>query len=228
MMRYVLALDFGASSGRAMLAGFDGSRITLQEVHRFANEPVSKDGRLYWNVPQLMEELEQGLQAGYAIAPYESIAIDTWGVDYGMLGADGTLLELPRHYRDGRTDGILQKAEQLLPAAELYRRTGTQVMEINTLFQLLCQRDSGGFDQCATILPMPDLFAYLLTGTISAERSIASTTQMLSAEPAHGIGNCWSFSTFPTGFCRKLWKAVRQKARFLRKYSSGWACRRFA
>ena len=182
MMRYVLALDFGASSGRAMLAGFDGSRITLQEVHRFANEPVSKDGRLYWNVPQLMEELEQGLQAGYAIAPYESIAIDTWGVDYGMLGADGTLLELPRHYRDGRTDGILQKAEQLLPAAELYRRTGTQVMEINTLFQLLCQRDSGGFDQCATILPMPDLFAYLLTGTISAERSIASTTQMLSAE----------------------------------------------
>ena len=109
MMRYVLALDFGASSGRAMLAGFDGSRITLQEVHRFANEPVSKDGRLYWNVPQLMEELEQGLQAGYAIAPYESIAIDTWGVDYGMLGADGTLLELPRHYRDGRTDGILQK-----------------------------------------------------------------------------------------------------------------------
>ena len=154
MMRYVLALDFGASSGRAMLAGFDGSRITLQEVHRFANEPVSKDGRLYWNVPQLMEELEQGLQAGYAIAPYESIAIDTWGVDYGMLGADGTLLELPRHYRDGRTDGILKKAEQFLPAAELYRRTGTQVMEINTLFQLLCQRDSGGFDQCATILPM--------------------------------------------------------------------------
>ena len=142
MMRYVLALDFGASSGRAMLAGFDGSRITLQEVHRFANEPVSKDGRLYWNVPQLMEELEQGLQAGYAIAPYESIAIDTWGVDYGMLGADGTLLELPRHYRDGRTDGILKKAEQFLPAAELYRRTGTQVMEINTLFQLLCQRDS--------------------------------------------------------------------------------------
>ena len=182
MMRYVLALDFGASSGRAMLAGFDGSRITLQEVHRFANEPVSKDGRLYWNVPQLMEELEQGLQAGYAIAPYESIAIDTWGVDYGMLGADGTLLELPRHYRDGRTDGILQKAEQLLPAAELYRRTGTQVMEINTLFQLLCQRDSGGFDQCATILPMPDLFAYLLTGTISAERSIASTAQMLAIE----------------------------------------------
>lgn len=167
------------------------ARITLQEVHRFANEPVPKDGRLYWNVPQLMEELEQGLQAGYAIAPYESIAIDTWGVDYGMLGADGTLLELPRHYRDGRTDGILQKAEQLLPAAELYRRTGTQVMEINTLFQLLCQRDSGGFDQCVTILPMPDLFAYLLTGTISAERSIASTTQMLSAEtPAHGIGNC--------------------------------------
>lgn len=112
MMRYVLALDFGASSGRAMLAGFDGSRITLQEVHRFANEPVSKDGRLYWNVPQLMEELEQGLQAGYAIAPYESIAIDTWGVDYGMLGGRrhlaGTAAALSgrqnrRYFAKGRT-----------------------------------------------------------------------------------------------------------------------------
>lgn len=167
------------------------ARITLQEVHRFANEPVPKDGRLYWNVPQLMEELEQGLQAGYAIAPYESIAIDTWGVDYGMLGADGTLLELPRHYRTAEQTVFCKRQNSSCRQRNSTARTGTQVMEINTLFQLLCQRDSGGFDQCVTILPMPDLFAYLLTGTISAERSIASTTQMLSAEtPAHGIGNC--------------------------------------
>lgn len=182
MMRYVLALDLGASSGRAMLAGYDGKTITLQEVHRFSNDPIVRDGRLYWNIPQLMKEIEQGMQEAYAIAPYESVAVDTWGVDYGMLKADGTLLELPRHYRDSRTSGILEKVSDVLSPEELYRWTGTQVMEINTLFQLICQRDNGGFDACDKILLMPDLFAYLLTGTISAERSIASTTQMLSAK----------------------------------------------
>ena len=118
MNRYVLALDLGASSGRAMLAAYDGEKIRLREVHRFSNDPVAKDGRLYWNVPQLMREIEQGMQAAYEIAPYESIAIDTWGVDYGLLKADGTLLELPRHYRDSCTSGILKKAEESITAAE--------------------------------------------------------------------------------------------------------------
>ena len=214
MNRYVLALDLGASSGRAMLAAYDGEKIRLREVHRFSNDPVAKDGRLYWNVPQLMREIEQGMQAAYEIAPYESIAIDTWGVDYGLLKADGTLLELPRHYRDSRTSGILKKAEESITAADLYARTGTQVMEINTLFQLICDQESGRLDDCEVMLPMPDLFAYLLTGTVSTERSIASTTQMV-------------FSTFPTGFCRKLWKAVQTKAHFPRRCSSGWDFRRF-
>ena len=182
MNRYVLALDLGASSGRAMLAAYDGEKIRLREVHRFSNDPVAKDGRLYWNVPQLMREIEQGMQAAYEIAPYESIAIDTWGVDYGLLKADGTLLELPRHYRDSRTSGILKKAEESITAADLYARTGTQVMEINTLFQLICDQESGRLDDCEVMLPMPDLFAYLLTGTVSTERSIASTTQMVSAK----------------------------------------------
>lgn len=146
MNRYVLALDLGASSGRAMLAAYDGEKIRLREVHRFSNDPVAKDGRLYWNVPQLMREIEQGMQAAYEIAPYESIAIDTWGVDYGLLKADGTLLELPRHYRDSRTSGILKKAEESITAADLYARTGTQVMEINTLFQLICDQESGRLD----------------------------------------------------------------------------------
>ena len=179
----MLAIDLGASSGRGIVGSFDGEKITLRENHRFSNDPVFVNGRFTWDILRIFFEIKNSITKTVIDGDdVSSMGIDTWGVDYGMLGADGTLLELPRHYRDGRTDGILQKAEQLLPAAELYRRTGTQVMEINTLFQLLCQRDSGGFDQCATILPMPDLFAYLLTGTISAERSIASTTQMLSAE----------------------------------------------
>lgn len=182
MKRYVLALDFGASSGRAMLAAYNGKTIQLREVHRFVNEPISKDGKLYWNVPQLMQELETGLQKAYQIAPYESIGIDTWGVDYGLLNKDGNLAGNPRHYRDSRSCGYANKLIKQLSPEELYHRTGTQIMDINTLFQLMSQRDTDGFENCKKLLPMPDLFAYLLTGTISAERSIASTTQMLSTQ----------------------------------------------
>lgn len=182
MKRYVLALDFGASSGRAMLATYDGKTIQLEEIHRFVNTPIKKDGNLYWDIPQLMQELETGLQKAYAIAPYESIGIDTWGVDYGMLDKNGVLMENPRHYRDGRSKGYAEKFCAQIPPEVLYRRTGTQIMDINTLFQLISQRDNEGFSGCEKLLLMPDLFAYLLTGTISVERSIASTTQMLSAK----------------------------------------------
>lgn len=182
MKRYVLALDFGASSGRAMLASYDGTVITRQEVHRFGNEPLSQNGKLYWNVPKLMAELKLGMKKAYQIAPYESIGIDTWGVDFGYVGQGGTLAENPRHYRDGRSNGYAEKATSVLSPADLYRRTGTQIMDINTLFQLMSQRDTEGFLANQKLLPMPDLFAYLLTGTVSAERSIASTTQMLSAK----------------------------------------------
>ena len=111
MNRYVLALDLGASSGRAMLAAYDGEKIRLREVHRFSNDPVAKDGRLYWNVPQLMREIEQGMQAAYEIAPYESIAIDTWGVELrtaeSRRNAPGTASALSgqphqRHSEKGR------------------------------------------------------------------------------------------------------------------------------
>lgn len=182
MKRYVLALDFGASSGRAMLACYDGNSIKLQEVHRFVNTPIEKDGNLYWDVPQLMQELETGLQKAYAIAPFESIGIDTWGVDYGMLDKDGKLMGNPRHYRDKRSEGYSERLCAQMTSETLYARTGTQIMDINTLFQLMSQRDDEGFSGCHKMLLMPDLFAYLLTGTISAERSIASTTQMLSAK----------------------------------------------
>lgn len=180
MSRYVLALDFGASSGRAMLSKFDGTKISLQEVHRFENEPIKKQGKLYWNFPQLMHELEEGLHAAYQVAPYESIGIDTWGVDYGILDKQGALLENPRHYRDTRTIGYLKKATEILSPEALYARTGTQAMEINTLFQLMSQNETDTISRETTMLLMPDLFAYFLTGTISIERSIASTTQMLS------------------------------------------------
>ena len=183
MMRYVLALDFGASSGRAMLAGFDGSRITLQEVHRFANEPVSKDGRLYWNVPQLMEELEQGLQAGYAIAPYESIAIDTWGVDYGLLDRNGRLMANPTHYRDTRTVGISDYVSRFVSAEEIYKVTGIQAIDFNTLNQLAAEGrdDPDMLARAEQMLFIPDLLNYFLTGKRATEYTIASTGMLLDA-----------------------------------------------
>lgn len=178
MSKNVLALDFGASSGRAILACFDGEKIRLREVHRFVNEPIEKDGKLFWNFDALLNNLEEGLKKAYEIAPFDSIGIDTWGVDYGMIKKDGSLVSLPRHYRDKRTYG----RSKTLDAKDLYRRTGIQIMDINTLFQLMSERDENGFTDCEKLLPMPDLFAYFLTGEVSAERSIASTTQMLSSK----------------------------------------------
>lgn len=178
MSKNVLALDFGASSGRAILASFDGEKIILREVHRFVNEPIEKDGKLFWNFDELFKNLEEGIRKAFEISPFDSIGIDTWGVDYGMLKKDGSLVSLPRHYRDTRTNGL----SKTLDAKELYSRTGLQIMDINTLFQLMSERDENGFEGCEKILPIPDLFAYFLTGEISAERSIASTTQMLSSK----------------------------------------------
>lgn len=178
MSKNVLAIDFGASSGRAILAFFDGEKIKLKEVHRFVNEPVEKDGRLFWNFDALLKDLEEGIVKAYRTAPFDSIGIDTWGVDYGMIKKDGSLVSLPRHYRDQRTNG----RSKTLGSKELYHRTGIQIMDINTLFQLMSERDENGFKDCEKILPMPDLFAFFLTGEVSAERSIASTTQMLSSK----------------------------------------------
>ena len=178
MNKNVLALDFGASSGRAILASFDGEKIALREVHRFVNEPIEKDGKLFWNFDELFKNLEEGIKKASEISSFDSIGIDTWGVDYGMLKKDGSLVSLPRHYRDKRTSGL----SKTLDAKELYRRTGLQIMDINTLFQLIAERDENNFEDCEKILPIPDLFAYFLTGEISAERSIASTTQFLSSK----------------------------------------------
>lgn len=115
MKRSVLALDFGASSGRAILATYDGTAIHLQEVHRFVNEPLLENGHLFWNVPELMNQLEIGLQKAFLLDSYESIGIDTWGVDYGLLDKRGVLLENPRHYRDGRSAGYQKSWERFSP-----------------------------------------------------------------------------------------------------------------
>lgn len=180
----LLAFDFGASSGRAVLGRFDGEKLTLEELHRFSNDPVSLGGTLYWDVLRLFFEIKQSLLKAKAVCTPDSIGIDTWGVDFGLLDADDRLLENPVHYRDARTAGILTSAFSEISKEELYRITGNQIMEINTAFQLLSLRKTrpSVLERAKTLLFMPDLFAFMLTGEKHTEYSIASTAQLLDAK----------------------------------------------
>ena len=180
-MKRVLAFDFGASSGRAIVGCFDGKKITLEEVHRFSNDPVSIHGTTYWDILRLFYDIKQGLIKAKISGGFESIGIDTWGVDFGLIDEHGLLLENPIHYRDKRTDGIMAEAFKRIPKEKFYELTGIQFMELNTVFQLFSIRQQRPYllERADKMLFMPDLFAYLLTGVKSTEYSIATTSQMI-------------------------------------------------
>lgn len=183
MARAVLAFDLGASSGRAMLARLDNGHISLTEVHRFENEPVQLHSTLYWDFPRLMREIYIGLQKAHQAGPYESVAIDTWGVDFGLLDAQGYLMENPVHYRDARTQSAVPWVFERIPKVELYTATGIQHMALNTVFQLAALRKDRPaiLQNAAELLPMPNLIAYFLTGQKQAEYTMASTMELLPA-----------------------------------------------
>lgn len=176
-MSKVLAFDFGASTGRAILAEYKDGKIEYNEVHRFDNVLKEKDGHLHWDFPYLLGEVKKAIELA---GKTDSLAFDTWGVDYGLIGANGEIIDLPVCYRDGRTNGMPQKIFEHISQAELYKKTGNQIMPINTLFQLTAE-ENGDADM---FLFMPDLFAYALCGAKTAEKTIASTSQMLDLENA--------------------------------------------
>lgn len=179
----VLAFDFGASSGRAMIGIYDGKNIMLEEIHRFSNDPVIVNGTMYWDILRLFYEIKQGLIKAKHKGGFESIAVDTWGVDFGLLDKDGNLLENPVHYRDDRTKGMIEQSFNKISKDEFYQITGNQFMELNTVFQLfsLVENRPELLERADTLLLTPDLFHYLLTGVKKTEYSIASTTQLLNA-----------------------------------------------
>jgi hypothetical protein len=177
--RNYLAFDLGASSGRAILGRFDGKKLTLEEKHRFTNGPVDVNGRLYWNTLGLYEQLLAGL--GKCGGELGSFGIDTWGVDFGIVGAGGTLAAMPVHYRDSRTDGMMELADRLAGNAAIYRDTGIAFMKFNTLYQLLAASRAGELPSAGKLLFMPDLLVWMLTGEAGCEYTIASTSQMLNA-----------------------------------------------
>ncbi len=185
-MLNLLAFDYGASSGRAILGKYDGNRLKLCEVHRFSNDPVMVNGTLYWDVLRLFYDMKQGilkLRHGENIE-IASIGTDTWGVDFGLLGSKGELLGNPVHYRDDRTSNMLQEAFKLVTKEEIYKCTGIQFTKFNTIYQLLALKLGNAhiLDEARTLLFMPDLLNYFLTGIKKTEYSIASTSQMLNAK----------------------------------------------
>ncbi len=176
----VLAFDFGASSGRAIIGTFENGKISLEEIHRFENGPVLMNGGFYWDLPKLFHEVKQGLIKAEKYG-YESIGIDTWGVDYALITLDGLLLGNPYNYRDERTIPVFEKLKETIGESKLYKMTGIQNMNINTLYQLLETKENHPdfYALADRLILMPDLFGYLLTGKVYAERSMASTTQLL-------------------------------------------------
>jgi rhamnulokinase len=181
--RNLAVVDLGAESGRVFLASYDGTRLAIQEMHRFPNRAVSILGHLYWNVPTLWQEILQGLrQARMAAGELHSVGIDGWGVDYGLLDASGQLLGLPFHYRDTRTESMMQRVFARVSRETLYSRTGIQFLPFNTLYQLAAhyQQQPGLFAYIDRLLMVPDLFHYWLSGERVGEYTNATTTQMWS------------------------------------------------
>jgi rhamnulokinase len=175
-----LAFDFGAESGRAVLAHLRAGILTIEEVHRFRNEPVEYGGSLHWDVPRLWFEVRKALACVEQLE-LAGIGVDAWGVDYALLGEGGKLLENPYHYRDSRTQGVMEEVFRRVPKEEIYRGTGIQFMPINTLYQLFAaHRDTPALVAAAKqLITIPDLFHYWLTGNAVCEFTNATTTQLV-------------------------------------------------
>jgi rhamnulokinase len=179
----MLAVDFGASSGRTIWGEFTGSRLAVREIHRCANEPVELGGSLHWDFLRLFHELKKGIRAFKQISTQDpaSIAVDTWGVDYGLVDGNGSLLGNPYHYRDARTNTAMEACFKTIPKTELFALTGIQPLQFNTIFQLLSWEQSRlhPVGEDVRLLFTPDLFHFYLSGVKATEYTIASTSGLL-------------------------------------------------
>ncbi|MBC8101096.1 MAG: rhamnulokinase [Cytophagales bacterium] len=179
-----LALDLGAESGRGVVGTLsEANHLTLGEVHRFPNGPIRMGDSLHWDLPRLVAECRIAIGKASEGGRLRALGVDTWGVDFGLLGPGGELVGLPFHYRDPRTQGQIEKVFARVPQEEVFASTGIQTMPINTLFQLaaLRERSPRVLEAARTLLFMPDLLHYYLTGRAESEYTIASTSQMLNA-----------------------------------------------
>jgi len=181
--RNFLAFDCGATSGRAVLGVFSGNGFTMEEVYRFPNQTVEIDGKYYWDVNGIYEHIRKCLSdLGKRHIRIDSVGIDTWGVDFGCVGDDGSLLGMPRAYRDPYTDGVPEKFFNIISRDRLYALTGIQTMNFNTVFQLYAQMEERcpNLREAQHLLFIPDLLSYLLTGKKVCEYTVASTSGLMN------------------------------------------------
>src|SRR5262245_42436911 len=181
-----IAVDLGAGSGRVFLVGFAQGELLLEEMQRFHYPPEQRDGHLRWPLKDIFNGIKAGLRAAGARArelgrPVVSAGVDGWGVDYGLIGANGNLIEDPVCYRDERTAGVMEQVFERVPRSEIFARTGIQFLNFNSLFQLFAHARSGVDIRAAKLLMIPDLINFLLPGRAVAEYTNATTTQMLKA-----------------------------------------------
>lgn len=182
-----IAIDLGAGSGRVMVGGIGGSGLSLREAHRFHYEPREVSGHLRWDFAALLAGIKEGLRRAPSIAEsmrgrLASVGVDSWGVDYGLLDAEGHLLEEPISYRDARTEGVMEEIGARIGREEIFARTGIQFLPFNTLYQLVAHRRDGLPAAAVRLLMIPDLCHHMLCGSISGEHTNASTTQLLGIE----------------------------------------------
>ena len=190
-----------------VLGVMTGQELHVEEVARFWNGPVTVGGMLHWDALALYRSILDGLRkAGRQAGRLDSIGIDSWGVDFGLLDCDGRLLGNPVHYRDRRTEGVIESVLKQIPAADLYRRTGIQLLPFNTLYQLVAAAGTAQLEAATTLLLMPDLFGYWLTGKVGVEVTNASTTQLLSI----ATGDWDAGLMTELGIRRDLFPALRQ------------------
>mgnify|MGYP000440890071 CR=1 FL=1 len=183
MQKNIIGVDLGATSGRVILARAGDDRLRMEELHRFPNRMREIDGRFYWDIHALYEEILRGLSvAGGRGERIDSIGIDTWGVDFACVDPDGDLLGLPRAYRDPYTDGVPEEFFRTVPRESVYAKTGIQVMNFNSLYQLyaLNREQSPALAAAEHVLFMPDALSYLLTGEQVCEYTILSTSQLMN------------------------------------------------
>lgn len=181
-----LAIDLGASSGKVIIGSFDGKQLKMNEAYHFANDPVWMGNHLHWDLLRLLYEIKQGLLKAKQVqfGECKSMAIDSWAVDFGLIGKNGDLLGNPIHYRDPQTDGMMEEVFRKITKEEIFSRTGIQFMPINTLYHLYAMKKANSpvLEKAEHLLMIPDLLRYYLTGVKKGERTNASTTQFFHFE----------------------------------------------
>lgn len=182
-MKYCLAIDMGASSGRHILGYIEDGKLKLEEIYRFDNGITDINGTLCWDIENLFKEIKNGLKECHnrGIHP-ETVAIDTWGVDYVLLDKDKKEIMPAVSYRDSRTLGIPEEIDEIIPRDELYQRTGIQATSYNSIYQLYCDKKSGKLQNAEYFLMMPEYFSFKLTGEIRNEYTLATTGGLVNTK----------------------------------------------